>query len=509
MGPYVTMVVTVFVIVFTAMTIESQSKPNIYTHPPPEAATVSANFAPTIQACKNIPESTAKKHDFHPVYIIWHGGSTKDEAHIDQGTDVPYIERRVNLPIVNSFFEPDKNEKHSQTDDNIEIDGKKYEVFYPMKSGELLGLNGEYKSKSRCDSHEDSSNRNCDGSHRLYFIDYQLVFLRHLNPDGSPVIVPGTEKEKYPYNVMDIYQNTQTASDSEVGPLPEEAFDCSKLGQSPAVSVATHSAIAAPPKMTVMIPQQQESTSSEQLQLQWFALGLPADEKPIAQSVPQLSFNIGCKPAVYLYPPQKQLVNVKVYPQGFLTYTDPLYDLKNGWTVEANPDGALSTTYNLQPTTYPYLYFESKIRDDIIKKPTKGWVIQSSVVSNQSSDSTTWFNPLAEKFQDILPKLGLNPQQTKDFIDYWRKALHPAPYYFVGIIDQKNVDQFERLDITPKPDYVNRVRIYFERLDQAKTVDAPEFPNQLISQSTNQLFRVVEWGGMVKNDLNHPFTCSQ
>jgi hypothetical protein len=130
---------------------------------------------------------------------------------------------------------------------------------------------------------------------------------------------------------------------------------------------------------------------------------------------------------------------------------------------------------------------------------------------------------MEDKFNQLLPQLGLNTLQTKDFIDYWKKALPYSPYYFIGIMDQDNIDQFEPLTITPKPDSVNRVRIYFERLDQSIVVEAPEIDDQRTSelvnqtldpaspihQSTNSLFRVVEWGGMIKNDPNHPFTCSQ
>ena len=145
----------------------------------------------------------------------------------------------------------------------------------------------------------------------------------------------------------------------------------------------------------------------------------------------------------------------------------------------------------------------------MIQKPTKGWVVTRSQLE-----------PL---YRQILPKLGLNNQQMTDFIEYWNKALTESPYYFVGVMDQKNVDQIERLEITPKPDIINRVRIYFERLDQPGQVEAPNIvdqrtselvnptldPDLPIHQSTNSLFRVVEWGGMVKNDPNHPFTCSQ
>jgi hypothetical protein len=127
---------------------------------------------------------------------------------------------------------------------------------------------------------------------------------------------------------------------------------------------------------------------------------------------------------------------------------------------------------------------------------------------------------LEKQFNEILPKLGLNPVQTKDFIEYWKKALPYSPYYFIGVMDQDNIDQFEPLDITPKPDYINRVRIYFERLDQPKVVEAPHLgisdkslasrkisPDNLTLATSH--FSVVEWGGMVKNDPDHPFTCSQ
>jgi hypothetical protein len=64
------------------------------------------------------------------------------------------------------------------------------------------------------------------------------------------------------------------------------------------------------------------------------------------------------------------------------------------------------------------------------------------------------------------------------------------------------------LEITPNPDSINRVRIYFERLDAPKQVEAPLLEAKSFKLSASS-FNVVEWGGMVKNDPNHPFTCSQ
>ncbi len=321
------------------------------------------------------------------------------------------------------------------------------------------------------------------GENRMVFADYGLLYLFYadndfnLLPTGS-IIVSGNKKI---LATADIYKAV------DLPPLPDWVLNCIDAGTNGQLENVVFKASG------VVWPEQQESDTNEQLQLEWFLF----DNKTVLL---QAWWTPHCKPAVYLYPPEKMLVNVKVHPAGTLIYTDPQYDSKTGWTVDAYPDGKISTNYNLQPTTYPYLYFESKVPDQIIKKPTKGWVIQS--------ESSEWFGPLQTRLESILPQLGLNTVQTKDFVDYWKKALPYSQYYFIGIIDQSNVDQIERLEITPKPDSINRVRIYFERLDAPKQVESPVLEAKSFKLQASS-FNVVEWGGMVKNDPNHPFTCSQ
>jgi hypothetical protein len=332
------------------------------------------------------------------------------------------------------------------------------------------------------------------GEFELVFADYGLLYLFYaddqfnlqktgkLNVDGTAVIDLAT---------ADIYKAV------DLPELPDWVINCVDAGTNGTTKGVTFKGSG------VVWPDQQKSDSNEQLQLEWFVF----DSKTVLLNA---WWTPHCKPAVYLYPPQKMQVNVKVYPAGTLTYTDPLYDSKRGWTVDAYPDGKIyDSRFTIYDKPFNYLYFESKVPDSIIKKPTKGWMVRYE-------DLNSWY-------YNTLPRLGLNALQTKDFADYWNKALQPAPYYFVGVIDQSNVDQIERLEITPKPDIINRVRIYFERLDQPRQVEAPNIvdqrtselvnqtldPDLPIHQSTNSLFRVVEWGGMVKNDPNHPFTCSQ
>ncbi len=192
-----------------------------------------------------------------------------------------------------------------------------------------------------------------------------------------------------------------------------------------------------------------------------------------------------CKPAVYLYPEQTTSVSVEIRPKGYLTYTDPPYP-PSGWHVMAHPSGRIST----QGKEYEYLYYESKIKDVEIQKPTKGYVVR--------------FDELVKLYTTILPQLGLSDKETQDFKDYWLKVLPYSPYYFVGIMEPLAIEKIEPLTITPKPTTIIRVRLYFEAQDTIKVVEPPV----LVAQKRNG-FTVSEWGGIVKVDKNHPFSCSQ
>ena len=194
-----------------------------------------------------------------------------------------------------------------------------------------------------------------------------------------------------------------------------------------------------------------------------------------------------CKPAIYLYPETSQQIAVKVTPKGHLTYTDPPYPIPEGWNITAHPNGTIES----QNKTYPYLYYESKIRDEWIDKPLAGFVTSREGL-------TTTLNR-------ILPKLGLNKNETHDFIEYWVKALPNAPYYYLGVLSPEAIDKIEPLEVSPTPDTNIRVRIYFQALSAPISIPEPK----LDLPPTRKGFSLVEWGGLVKNDPNHPFTCSQ
>lgn len=238
-------------------------------------------------------------------------------------------------------------------------------------------------------------------------------------------------------------------------------------------------------------------TATDSLQLKAFT---PWQIPPAGWWTPE------CKPAIYLYPKNKMNVNVKVSPQGHLTYTDPVYDTKKGWNITAYPDSKLTwldNAYGINSkgekrasNIYDYLYYESKIHDSMIKKPTDGFIIA--------------YADLESFYRNNLPKMGLNAKETKDYVEYWLNVLPYADYYFIGMLAEKNINQIEPMIITPVPDKTLRVRLYYEALspeNAAKKTITLTKPN-LENEFNRSGFSVVEWGGMVKQDKDHPFTCS-
>ncbi len=212
---------------------------------------------------------------------------------------------------------------------------------------------------------------------------------------------------------------------------------------------------------------------------------LQLDTFPVSTLFPWGWWSPECKPAIYLYPEKTTDVHVTVKPKGFLTYTDPKYP-ESGWRAVAEPNGKLT----VGDKKYDYLYYEAKIEDSAIEKPTKGFVVS--------------FDELPRLYDEILPKLGLNAQETKDYKEYWEKYLTRAPYYFVGVMSDEAVERIEPLTVSPKPTTIIRVRLYYQALDEKIEVSPP-----VMRSVKRDGFTVVEWGGLVKNDPNHPFTCSQ
>jgi hypothetical protein len=190
-----------------------------------------------------------------------------------------------------------------------------------------------------------------------------------------------------------------------------------------------------------------------------------------------------CKPAVYLYPIKKEAVQVSINPIGKLLYSDPTYP-QGGWNVTAYPDGRIY--YN--DTKFDYLFYEAEIADKNITLPKEGFVVD--------------YNLLSAFLPDLVSRLGLNTKETKQFSEYWLKVLPKSSYYQIKIVKEDVLEKISPLTIIPLPKTIIRVTLHFTPLD--KKIDTVE---PQVSKLQRNGFTVVEWGGIYKRDLSHPFSC--
>ncbi|OYU95960.1 MAG: hypothetical protein CFE21_05970 [Bacteroidetes bacterium B1(2017)] len=185
------------------------------------------------------------------------------------------------------------------------------------------------------------------------------------------------------------------------------------------------------------------------------------------------------KPVIYLYPTQKQNVQVKLNYAGTLTHTYPTYP-KNGWQVLAEPNGTL---YDSNEQEYYALFWEGKPNKPII--PQDGFVV--------SGKETAAF--LEEK----LAYLGLTRREANEFMMYWLPRMEDNPYNFIHFASKLFEEQAE-LDIRPKPETIIRVMMITEPLASKIKMPLQDLSNL---KKTRNGFTVVEWGGSVITSIGN------
>lgn len=179
-----------------------------------------------------------------------------------------------------------------------------------------------------------------------------------------------------------------------------------------------------------------------------------------------------CEPIIYLYPQTEQKITLNF--DKIVNITDSTPEYRNGWDVIADPTGKIFNPS--EKRIYPYLFWEGWSL--IFPIQDKGFVIKGK-------EALTFF-------EGILPLLGLNPNETQDFIAAWIPQFSSSPYYFVTFLDQEAINKIAPIHITPTPDVVIRI------LMDIKPLDWPISVQSLIIPKAPQRygFTVVEWGGL-------------
>ncbi len=180
------------------------------------------------------------------------------------------------------------------------------------------------------------------------------------------------------------------------------------------------------------------------------------------------------KPVIYLYPETTTKIDVSLAPKGGFTKSEPAYN--DGWHVVAEPNGQL---LNLgDGVTYPYLFWEG--RGGMYSEPTKYWVVAQA-------DVHTFL-------VSTLARLGLNTQETADFMEFWEPRMQGAPYYKIGFHGTNVMNAIAPMKLSQSADTLVRILMDFSELSSPLASNPPMLPATPVRKG----FTVIEWGGVIR-----------
>lgn len=178
------------------------------------------------------------------------------------------------------------------------------------------------------------------------------------------------------------------------------------------------------------------------------------------------------KPVIYLYPEKTMDIDVAVEVDEF-TKTIPEHG-EDGWHVRSTPN---SQIFNYDDgNVYPYLFWEGHDKDKV--EASQGFMI--------ARDDVPRF------LRNSLRDLGFTRREARDFIEFWQPHMleNSEPYFFVSFVGTRDFNKVAPLHITPAPDTLIRVFMYFDPVSVPYNVTP-----QVLRATPRHGFTVFEWGG--------------
>lgn len=179
------------------------------------------------------------------------------------------------------------------------------------------------------------------------------------------------------------------------------------------------------------------------------------------------------KPVIYLYPTEKKAIDIKLDLKGELLTTFPKYD--KSWEVIAEPNGQIFDKKTNR-------YYSSLFWDGTIDFPSAHYKYDDGFIV--SKDNLTEF--LIKK----LDHIGLNNQETNEFIQYWLPILERNKYNFIHFLVNEECNEIATLNVNPKPETSIRIYMEFYGLENRTIIKEQQLP-----KTERKGFTLVEWGG--------------
>ncbi len=179
------------------------------------------------------------------------------------------------------------------------------------------------------------------------------------------------------------------------------------------------------------------------------------------------------KPVIYLYPTEKTAIDIKLDLKGKLLTTFPKYDKK--WEVIAEPNGQIFDKKTNR-------YYSSLFWDGTIDFPSAHYKYEDGFIVPKEK--------LTEFFIEKLEYIGLNNQETNEFIQYWLHILERNKYNFIHFLINEECNEIATLKVNPKPETTIRIYMEFYGLENFTQINEQQLP-----KTERKGFTIVEWGG--------------
>ena len=179
------------------------------------------------------------------------------------------------------------------------------------------------------------------------------------------------------------------------------------------------------------------------------------------------------KPVIYLYPTEKTEIDLQLNFKGKLLTTFPKYD-KN-WEVVAEPNGQIFDKKTNR-------YYSSLFWDGTIDFPEEHYKYDDGFIVPKEK--------LTEFFIEKLAYIGLNNQETNEFIQYWLPILERNKYNFIHFLVNEECNEIATLNVNPKPETSIRIYMEFYGLENRTIIKEQQLP-----KTERKGFTLVEWGG--------------
>jgi hypothetical protein len=187
------------------------------------------------------------------------------------------------------------------------------------------------------------------------------------------------------------------------------------------------------------------------------------------------------EPIVYFYPERRMHVRYTLASEVRVARAEPLAR-GNSWTFLATPQGALEEV-DAAPgrarRTFPHLFWEGTSMR--FAPPAEGVCLPGSRTG--------------EYLRDVLPRLGLLPNETEDFLTAWVPRMEGAAFNVIGFHPREVVDMLAPVQVSPAPTHMIRILMDAAPVEECPALTAPALPDAVPAREG---FTVVEWGGVLR-----------